>query len=448
MENMRKCYRRHVKGSSLEDLARLVVLDMGGADVNGSYRSVFLHPAVHYITADLHGGNNVSLILDDPYKIPLDDASVDIVLSGQMLEHCEFFWQTFSEMVRILRPGGFIFLIAPSAGPEHRYPVDCYRFYPDAYRALAKWANCRLVETWRDERGPWHDVVGVFAHHELPHPVAIEEEPDQTAPQLDGKPASPEVEVVRGDRSGNDVLADIHRLLKPRFYLEIGVRHGRSLALARCPAVGVDPVPDITMPLASTTIVEPVTSDEFFAEIVPQRPLGPLDLVLIDGMHLFEYALRDFMNVERLAAPHTLVVVDDVFPNHPSQAARRRRTQVWTGDVWKLLACLRKWRPDLYVQPLDTSRTGLMLVAGLDPSNRVLWEQYNPIIRANSVSDELPEDILARRGAISSITNQLMPILEVLTRARGCPIGRAKLVETLRECSKKSSALQEGIIGP
>ena len=139
---MYKCHDRHITGSKLEDLACVRVLDVGGADVNGSYREVFCHPRYVYTVADLVAGPGVHLVLDDPYRLPLDDASIDIVLSGQMLEHCEFFWLTFAEMVRVLRPGGFIFLIAPSSGPEHAYPVDCYRFYPDA---TAPWPAMRAA---------------------------------------------------------------------------------------------------------------------------------------------------------------------------------------------------------------------------------------------------------------------------------------------------------------
>ena len=58
-----------------------------------------------------------------------------------MLEHCEFFWRAFEEVIRVVKDDGFVFLIAPSAGPEHRYPVDCYRFYADAYHALAKYVT-------------------------------------------------------------------------------------------------------------------------------------------------------------------------------------------------------------------------------------------------------------------------------------------------------------------
>src|SRR5579859_2561474 len=126
-ENMQKCYSRFVAGGPLGTQEEVRILDVGGADVNGSYRQIFDHPRFAYTAADISDGPGIHVVLDDPYRLPFDDRSMDIVLSGQMLEHCEFFWLSFAEMVRVLRPSGYLFLIAPSAGPEHRYPVDCYR---------------------------------------------------------------------------------------------------------------------------------------------------------------------------------------------------------------------------------------------------------------------------------------------------------------------------------
>ena len=166
--------------SSLEHMGDLVaryldrskplsVVDIGSYDVNGTYRPLFAHEGWRYIGVDLEQGPGVDVVLTSPYRLPMKSDSVDIVVSGQAFEHVEFFWLSFSEMLRVLRPGGMIFLIAPSRGPEHRYPQDCWRFYPDGYRALAKFADCELVEVTTDwgphedaDSGPWGDTVGVF----------------------------------------------------------------------------------------------------------------------------------------------------------------------------------------------------------------------------------------------------------------------------------------------
>ena len=60
------------------------------------------------------------MVLDDPYLIPLADASYDLVYSGQTFEHAEFFWKTFAEMCRITKDGGL--LIGAIAIYEGRKP--------------------------------------------------------------------------------------------------------------------------------------------------------------------------------------------------------------------------------------------------------------------------------------------------------------------------------------
>ena len=162
-ENMEECCRRYVPEGGEEWGPRLTVLDIGAADVNGSYREIFGAPRFDYVGADMVAAPGVSVVMQEPDRIPLDDASFDLVVSGQMLEHCPRFWLIFAEMIRVLKPDGLLFLIAPSSGPIHHFPVDCYRFYPDAFRALAKSAGCHLIDLWLDRREPWRDLVGVFS---------------------------------------------------------------------------------------------------------------------------------------------------------------------------------------------------------------------------------------------------------------------------------------------
>jgi hypothetical protein len=207
-------------------------------------------------------------------------------------------------------------------------------------------------------------------------------------------------ESISGQTPYLKVLELLHVSLVPEFYLEIGVRNGGSLKYAKCPAIGVDPAATITFPLGPATQLARMTSDEFFATHAGQIT-RPVDLAFIDGMHLFEFALRDFINIERHASPHTAVVIDDVCPNHPLQADRDRKTRVWTGDVWKLRRCLEKWRPDLRLVLLDTSPTGLMLIFGLDPDNTVLSDNYEAITGEllAPAHDLPPPEVIERRGA-------------------------------------------------
>jgi hypothetical protein len=143
------------------------------------------------------------------------------------------------------------------------------------------------------------------------------------------------------------------------------------------------------------------TSDEFFADSPRERLGAPIDFAFIDGMHLFEFALRDFMNIERFARPGAVIVFDDIFPNHPLQAARERQTRAWTGDIWKIRDCLARHRPDLRLVPLDTWPSGLLLVFGADPASRVLADRYEQIVAEYAPDADPPAACLRRDGAVA-----------------------------------------------
>jgi cephalosporin hydroxylase len=162
-----------VHAESYDEMARLVaaylspeerlrVLDLGSYDVNGSYRPLFTQPNWTYEGADMGPGPNVDHVLQDPYRWALPEASYDVVVTGQAFEHIQFFWLTWREMARVLKPGGLIFLLAPSRGPEHRHPVDCWRFYRDGMRALGDLEGLEVLEAETRWDNPWGDTVGVF----------------------------------------------------------------------------------------------------------------------------------------------------------------------------------------------------------------------------------------------------------------------------------------------
>jgi SAM-dependent methyltransferase len=147
--------------------ASLAVLDVGSMDVNGSYRPIFADPAWTYTGLDTQAGPGVDVVAHSPYRWPIPSGSVDVVISGQAFEHIRFPWVTVLEVVRVLRPGGLVVVIAPSAGPEHRYPEDCWRFYPDGMAALAAWADLHVVEAvtywapagYMENSAQWADSV-------------------------------------------------------------------------------------------------------------------------------------------------------------------------------------------------------------------------------------------------------------------------------------------------
>ena len=142
------------------------VVEIGSQDVNGSLREV-CPLGFKYIGVDFQKAKGVDIVIDSPYQLPFKDSSVDIVLSSSCLEHSEMFWLVFLEAMRILKPSGLMYLNVPSSGQYHRYPVDCWRFYPDSGLALISWAKRNgfiaiMLESYVQKGGGFNDFVGVF----------------------------------------------------------------------------------------------------------------------------------------------------------------------------------------------------------------------------------------------------------------------------------------------
>lgn len=177
-----------------------------------------------------------------------------------------------------------------------------------------------------------------------------------------------------------EALRAIHGGLRPRTYIEIGVRHGASLACAlpgtRC--IGVDPDPCPALPLPPDTCLVRATSDEFFA--LGDGLADSFDLAFIDGLHRFEQALRDFIALERLAHRGSVILIHDCIPLDEIASARSRTTDFYCGDVWKLPVCLRERRPDLRQAVIPAAPSGLCAVWGLDPGSRTLRDGYDRIV--------------------------------------------------------------------
>ena len=179
------------------------------------------------------------------------------------------------------------------------------------------------------------------------------------------------------------LLRQIHEHLRPSTYVEIGVHEGASLALVEpgTRAVGIDPTPSVRHPLTSDTSVLQQSSDAAFSGDELSRLLDgqPVALAFIDGLHLFECALRDFIALERRCTPSSTVLVHDCYPRDAVTSARDRTTVFWSGDVWKLVLCLAEVRPDLHVAVADVAPTGVAIVRGLDPTSDVLSRQYDDL---------------------------------------------------------------------
>lgn len=347
------------------------------------------------------------------------DSSCDIVLSVDMLSRCDDPASCVERMSRALNAGGYLCLIAPSSKPGHGSPPDVRRFGPDAYRSFAGQSGLTLLDLYVDDKGPRNDLVGIFrkgppceiagpegsaeSHYLRNIRSTLQIEPRSAA--ADRWPGAPRPKTAASRPTYLDVLKALHAAVRPRLYVEIGVRRGKSLALAedaRC--IGIDPCPDLKRPVRPNETIVAETSDLYFhrCDRAQQQDLTlDFDIAFIDGMHLFEFVLRDFMNLEKRSRSESIIVVDDIFPGSVEEAARSRSTLYWTGDVWKFIEILRQYRPDLDIRMLDAEPTGLAVISGLNRNDRVLLAAYDDIVdRFSGMTDAaLLEKYLSRQDS-------------------------------------------------
>lgn len=188
------------------------------------------------------------------------------------------------------------------------------------------------------------------------------------------------------------VLRWLHDTLKPRTYLEIGTLMGDTLRLASAASVAIDPKFHLSADVVGRKplcALYQMRSDSFFAAHSARAILGgPVEFAFLDGMHRCEFLLRDFANVEREARPNAVIALHDCIPTElgmagrqgPGEAIHPDRAGWWTGDVWRTVLALKRFRPDLRVLALDSGPTGMVLVTKLDPASTLLADRYWEIV--------------------------------------------------------------------
>ena len=154
------------KNKYLDNKKQLKILDIGSydsSDTSYNYGRFLKEDNWEYVGMDIQKGPNVDLVVSDIYNwIEIEDNSFDVVVSGQAFEHMEFFWKAIKEIERILKPGGLCCIIAPSSGPVHKNPYDCFRFKEGGMRSIANYAGLNVLECYINDdeiSNPWYDGV-------------------------------------------------------------------------------------------------------------------------------------------------------------------------------------------------------------------------------------------------------------------------------------------------
>lgn len=204
----------------------------------------------------------------------------------------------------------------------------------------------------------------------------------------------------------HEFLARLHEMLKPKIYMETGVQSGESLKLAHAAelAIGIDPYPLIGQ--SGNQQIFPMYSREYFADDSREPQI---DLGFIDGSHLIEDVLRDFLGMARKAHFGTVIVFDDVLPYSQEIASRTMPPGGdWTGDAWKIIPIIRGalGLHGVESKMVNTFPTGLFVVWHLPRRpNTTGWSlvkmelDYEDLVAKWIETETVPDYIISRSRA-------------------------------------------------
>lgn len=180
-----------------------------------------------------------------------------------------------------------------------------------------------------------------------------------------------------------EIFKKILTLHKPKKYVEIGVEKGTVLNLFdhSVQVIGVDPEPQIDVVPENVSLYKNASDDFFLKHDLEALLGGSFDLAFIDGLHLFEQVLRDFIHLEKSSSSDAIILIHDCLPLDRRTSERERSTIFWTGDVWKIVPCLKQERPDLSIFTIPAYPAGLCVVTGLNRESRILAETYDTVVQ-------------------------------------------------------------------
>jgi SAM-dependent methyltransferase len=147
------------------------VLEIGPDAVPSTYQRAVGDSSIVWHTLDM--GDNPSLTYRalSEYQFPIESASYDIVLSGQVIEHVRQVWVWVQELARVCKAGGLVVTINPVSWPYHEAPVDCWRIFPEGMRALYESAGLQVrISCWEslEANGYRRHIPGRSAEWQTP----------------------------------------------------------------------------------------------------------------------------------------------------------------------------------------------------------------------------------------------------------------------------------------
>ncbi len=205
--------------------------------------------------------------------------------------------------------------------------------------------------------------------------------------------------------SQSEYVGNVIQLQRPQVYLEIGVATGKTLFAPPHPplSIGVDPAFSSDVPHidSGTIMVFKETSDNVFDKGILDETLSGrhIDMAFIDGMHLCEYVMRDFINTAARCRKDSLILIHDMFPQNRAEAQRERTQSRWTGDVYRFGLALMKYNPGFPLMFVsDTAGTGMALVRVRDPELQFAVSQDEMVKYMMSIEPDQGIPLLRKRA--------------------------------------------------
>jgi SAM-dependent methyltransferase len=124
----------------------LLDLGCGQAPLYGAYKEFVAAVTCIDWPGSLHRTSHVDVFADLNMQLPIASEQFDTILSTSVLEHI---WQhqlLWSEMARVLKPGGHLILGTPFLYAVHEAPHDYFRWTPFALRQACLEVELHVVE--------------------------------------------------------------------------------------------------------------------------------------------------------------------------------------------------------------------------------------------------------------------------------------------------------------
>lgn len=214
------------------------------------------------------------------------------------------------------------------------------------------------------------------------------------------------------------ILKKLHLFCKPATYFETLVVSEQSLALAEPPTrvIGLSMKPIRVNGSESMISIYPYSAENNLTSSDMKKILEEknIDLAFIHDRHLFDRILVDLLRIERHLSKNSIAVIQDTVPQDDIASGRKETQPFWCGDAWKIVPCLKKYRPALSVFTVEAMPTGITIVTGFDAESDVLQNNFDTIVQEFKKWDyaELEAD---KTGLLNIVPNDMHVILHKLT---------------------------------